>query len=59
MTFFCNVCDKTIKLKSKTAHFKSSIQKEFDRCKHRKLTIENPNMNDIDKIFHAYIIEHD
>ena len=50
-------CDKTIKLKSKKSHFKSNIHKEFDRCKHIKLTIENSNINDIDEIFYAYNIE--
>ena len=51
-------CDKTIELKSKSSHFKSNIHKEFERCKNIKLTIENPNINDIDEIFYAYNIEH-
>ena len=61
MTYFCNGCDKTIKLNSKNKHFKSNIHKEFDRCKHikLKLTFENPNINDIDEMFFVYIIEHD
>ena len=25
----------------------------------KKLTLENPNINDIDEIFYAYILEHD
>ena len=29
------------------------MQKEFDKCKHMKLIFENPNLNDIDKIFVA------
>ena len=58
MTYFCNVCDKTIQLKLKSRHFKSNVHKDFDRCKNKKLTAENSNINDIDEIICAYIIEH-
>ena len=58
MICYCDVCDKTIKLESKNNQFKSNIHKEFDKCKHIKLTIENPNINNIDEIFYEYIIEH-
>ena len=47
---------KTIKLKSKNEHFKSNTHKDFDKCKHMKLTIENPDINGVDDIFYAYII---
>ena len=57
MEYNFEICDKYIKPKSKYKHFKSSIQKQFDRCKHIKLTIENPNMKNIDKSFNTYIIE--
>ena len=55
MSYYCYVCDKPIKNKSKIQHFKSNTHKEFD--KHIKLTTENPNINDIDEMFYAYIIE--
>ena len=55
MSYYCDFCDKTIKLKSKNKHFKSNIHKEFDKCKHIKLTIGNPNINDIDEIIYAYL----
>ena len=58
MSYYCDVCDKIIKLKSRNKHFKSTNHKEFDRCKHVKLTIENPNINDLDRVFYSYIIEH-
>ena len=48
MSYYCSVCDKTIKHKSKTNHFKSLFHKEFDRCKQIKLTILNPDINKID-----------
>ena len=57
MSYYCDVCDKPIKHKSKIKHFKSNTRKEFDKCKHIKLTTENPNINDIDEKFCAYIIE--
>ena len=54
----CEVYDNHIKPKSKNKQIKSSIHKEFDRCRHIDLTVENANINEIDEIFHAYIIEH-
>ena len=58
MDYYCEKCDKNIKLQSKNRHFKPTLHKEFDRCEHIKLRIENPNLNDIDETFYAYIIEH-
>ena len=58
MDYYCEVCNIFIKLKSKYKHFKSNTNKEFDKRKHIKLTIENPNINNINTIFYAYIIEH-
>ena len=58
MDCYCYVCDKYIKPKSKYKHFKSNTHKEFDRCKHMELTIENPNIDNVDEVFYAYIIEH-
>ena len=37
---------------------KSNIHKEFGKCNHINLTIENPTINSIDEKFYAYIIEH-
>ena len=36
----------------------SNTHKNFNKYKHIKLTIGNPNINDIDKVFYAYIIPH-
>ena len=30
MSYYCDVCDKTIKLKSKSRHFKSNDHNEFE-----------------------------
>ena len=58
MDYYCEVCNKFIKPKSKYNHFKSNTHKNFDKCKHIKLTTENLNINNISKIFDAYIVEH-
>ena len=58
MSYYCGVCDKTIKVKSKNIHFKSLSHKKFDKCKHIKLTILNPDINKTDNVVYAYIIEH-
>ena len=58
MDYYCDVCEKFIKPRSKYEHFKSNTHKEFDKCKHMELTIENPNIDYIDEKFYAYIIKH-
>ena len=47
MSYFCDVCYKTIKLISKNIHLKSPTHKENDNCKHIKLTIKNPDKKEI------------
>ena len=49
MDYYCKVCDMFIKPKSKHKHFKSNVNKELNKCKHIKLTIENPDLNDKDR----------
>ena len=58
MDYYCEVCDIFIKPKSKYKLFKSITHKELDKCKHIKLTIENLDINDIDKTFYAFVIQH-
>ena len=57
MDYYCDVCDNFIKPKSKFKHFISITHKEFDVCKHMELTIENFDMNNVDEVFYAYIIQ--
>ena len=59
MAYYCEVCDIFIKVKSKDRHFKWNTHKELDECKHKKFTITNPDMNDIDNTFYESIIQHD
>ena len=59
MDYYCKVCNMVIKPKSKSRHFKSYNHKKLDRHKHVKITINNPNMDNIDKIFYIHINEYD
>ena len=56
--YHCEVCNMFSKPKSKPRHFKSNKHKNLDKHKHIKITIEYPNLNNIDKIFHTHIIEY-
>ena len=47
-----------IKPRSKHKQFKLKFHEEFDKCKHIKSTIEKFDINDVDKAFYEYIIEH-
>ena len=58
MDYYFNVCDKFIKPKNYYKHFESNTHKEFDKCKHTELTIENPDIKDVDEVFYACIIQH-
>ena len=58
MDYYCEACDKFVEPKSKNKHFKSNVRKEFDKCKHLKLTIENFDINKVDRTFYEYIIQH-
>ena len=53
MDYYCDICDKTIKSKSKLLRSLSHI--EFDKCIRTKHTIEYPDFFDMDKIFKDYI----
>ena len=53
MDYYCKVCDNSVKIKNKYRQFKSPTQKEFDKCKHIKITIENPRTKDIDRKLYA------
>ena len=55
MDYYCEVCNMFIKPKSKSRHSKSNNHQSLDMRKHIKLTINNPNIDDIDKIFYIHI----
>ena len=51
MDYYCDVCDKHIKPKSKYKHFKSKSHEEIDECKHIKLSVKDTDINDVDEAF--------
>ena len=59
MDYYCEVCKMFIKPKSKSKHFKSNNHKNLDKQKPIKLTINNPDIDSIDKILYTHINEYD
>ena len=55
MDYHCKVCNIFVKPKSKSKHFKSRNHIHLDKQKHIKLTIDNPNIDNIDEIFDSHI----
>ena len=55
MDYHGEVCNIFVKPKSKSKHFKSRNHIHLDKQKHIKLTIDNPNIDNIDEIFYSHI----
>ena len=51
ISYYGRIRDKTHKPKSKNFPLKSLSHREFDKCKHKKLTTKSPNTNDVENIF--------
>ena len=58
MSYFCNVCDKTINLKSKNKHFKSLYHRDYEKLTQINHTIQYPNLIDVAKLYNDYITNH-
>ena len=58
MEYYCEVCLKHIKAKSKYKHFKSISHHEFNKCKHIKLSHKFIDINDVDEAFYLHIIKY-
>ena len=58
MGFHCQICDKSIKPKSKNIHVKSFTHVQYEKCFRIDHTIKNPDFFNIDKIFDDYISDH-
>ena len=58
MDYHYEVCNIFVKPKSKSKHFKSKNHINLDKHKHIKVTIDNPNINNIDEIFYTHINEY-
>ena len=55
MEWFCDVCDKTIEIKSERNHLCTLSHKEISSCIRIKYFIQNPDFFDEDSIVHEYI----
>ena len=51
MDYYCGVCLKNIKTKSKYKHFKSKFHQKFDKCKHIILSYKDIDINNVDEAF--------
>ena len=58
MSYYCSVCDKTIKFNFKNESFKSLTQKESEKLVRINHTFQNPNFFDIHKIFNDCLTNH-
>ena len=58
MSYYCDVCDTKIELKSRSKHFKSPTHKQYEKSRHISHTNKNPKFSDIDRLFNDYITNH-
>ena len=49
MNYYCDVCDKFIKVQSKKKHYDSNIHEQFDKCKHIDQLLKNPTLTALTK----------
>ena len=59
MDYHCEVCNVYIKPISKSNRFKSINHKILEMHRHMKLTIDNPNIGNIEEIFYSHIKKYD
>ena len=58
MRYYCDICLREIKKKSKYSHLKSKSHKEFEKNKHIILSLKNVDIKDVDEILYLYMIDH-
>ena len=56
--YYCDVRDKTDKVRSKSKHLQSRTHNEVDECIQMKHTVENQNVYGIGEVFTDYITNH-
>ena len=54
MSYHCECCDKTNKLKSKNKQSESPNYEKYERFSRINHTIKNPNFFDVDEIFNYF-----
>ena len=55
MSYYCNICLRDNKKKSKHSHIKSKSHKEFEKFKHIISSFKNVDIKDVDDILYLYM----
>ena len=58
MSYYCDTCDKTIKIKSKNKHLKSITHNELEKSFRLIHSIEKPNFFTADDLYNDFINNH-
>ena len=58
MRYYCDICLRDIKKKSKCSHLKSKPHKEFEKYKNIILSLKNVELKDVDEIIYLYMKDH-
>ena len=58
MRFYCDICLRDIKKKSKNSHPKSKSHKEFEKYKHIILSLKNVDKKDVEEILYLNMNAH-
>ena len=58
MIYYCEICLRAVKKKSKHSHLKSKSHREFEKNKHIILSLKNVDIKDVDVILYLYMINH-
>ena len=55
MSYYCNICLRDNKKKSKHSHMKSKSHKKFEKYEHIILSLKNNDIKDNDEILYLYM----
>ena len=58
MRYYCDICLRDIKKKSKHSHLKLKSHKELEKNKHIILSLKNVDIKDVDEILYLYMNAH-
>ena len=58
MGYYCDICVRDIKKKSKCSHLKSKAHEEFENYKQIILSLKNVELKDVDEILYLYMKDH-
>ena len=58
MSYYCDICDETNKIKSKHKHLKSITRNELEKSFRIIHSIENPKFFNVDDFYNDFINNH-